>query len=333
MFEKVTPQMVEVLKRSASSDTQVAQAARVELARALEVPLRKGIMQGDNHSWIFENTVFEPGTHIEYPIHFMTPSNVREFRAYTIPNQGMIPHRYIESDYLSVPTYTVGASIDWTLRYARDARWDIVSQALQVMEGQFVVKDNQDAWRLLLAAAAGRNVVQFDSTATPGYFSKRLISLMQVSMRRTSGGNFQSMGQGKLTDVAISPEGLMDIRNWGVTEIDEVTRREIFIQGDGEESVNRIYGVQLHALDEFGETAEYTNYYKDVLGATIPGSKLEIVLGMDLLNRDSFMNPVRSPLEIYEDLTRHRSREMGFYGWKEHGWAVLTNWRLLLGAF
>ena len=50
-------------------------------------------------------------------------------------------------------------------------------------------------------------------------------------------------------------------------------------------------------------------------------------------NSDSFVMPVRAPVEIFEDETLHRQRRAGMYGWGEHGFAALDTRRVLLGAF
>ena len=56
---------------------------------------------------------------------------------------------------------------------------------------------------------------------------------MKTVMVRNGGGNTASLRRSKLTDVYMSPEGLEDIRNWGLDQVDELTRREIFMAADG----------------------------------------------------------------------------------------------------
>jgi hypothetical protein len=144
-----TPEMVDLLKKSGSNNYEVACAAQVELAKALTLPLRQGIVNGDIVSNIFETVNFAPGTSVEFPLDFLAPGTEKDFVAYTIPAQGKIPERSVEGDYVMVPTYEVGASIDFSLRYARDARWDIIGRAMQVLEASFVRKMNSDSccWR------------------------------------------------------------------------------------------------------------------------------------------------------------------------------------------
>ena len=229
-----------------------------------------------------------------------------------------------------VPTYDIGASIDYLLKYARDARWDVVGRAMEVMEGQFVKKMNDDGWHTLLAAGVDRNIVVFDSDANSGLFTKRLVSLMKTVMRRNGGGNSASNNRGMLTDLYVSPEAMEDIRSWGLDQIDETTRREIYIAADG--TLNRVFGINLHDRDELGEGQEYQLFYTDVLSGTLPSGHVELVVGLDLRKSDAFIMPVRQEVQIFEDDTLHRQKRAGFYGWAEQGFAVLDNRRVLLGS-
>jgi len=154
---------------------------------------------------------------------------------------------------------------------------------------------------------------------------------MKVIMRRNGGGNSTSINRGELTDLYLSPEGIEDIRNWGVDEVDPITRRELIVSDGG--LLTRIFNVNLHTLDELGEGQEYQNFYTNDLSGTLPTSRNEIVVGLDLRNRDSFVMPVRAPVEVFEDDTLHRQRRAGLYGWAEHGFAALDTRRVLLGAF
>lgn len=333
MKNRPTEEMNELLRRAGSMNHEVAVAAQRELAKALTLPLKQGVMKGDITAGIFEPIEFAPGTAVEFPLDFLSPGTEKYFVAYTIPAQGRIPERHVEGDYLMVPTYETAASIDWTLKYNRDARWDVVGRAMQVLEASFTRKDNQDAWHTLLAAAVNRNLVVYDDAAAAGLFTKRLVALSKTIMRRNAGGNSTSIYQGHLTDLYLSPESLEDVRSWDLTQVDDFTRREIFIQDGsgltGEPSLVRIFGVNLHDIDEFGVGQEFQVYYQNVLGGTMPAGKQEILIGLDLKHDDSFVNPIRQPAEIFEDPTFHRQRRAGLYAWKEAGWAVCDGRRVL----
>jgi hypothetical protein len=276
----------------------------------------------------------EPGSTSEFPLDLLAPGEEDEFVAYTNPGHGRIPERAVEGDYVMVPTYAITSSIDWLLRYARDARWDVIGRAAQVLEASFVKKMNDDGWHTLLSAGVDRNILVYDADAAAGQFTKRVVSLMKTVMRRNGGGNTGSLNRGRLTDVYLSPEALEDIRNWGVDQVDEVTRREIFQAADGSASLTRVFGINLHDMDELGESQEYQNFFSNELSGSLgPSSDVELVVGLDLQSNDSFIMPVRENVQVFEDDNLHRQQRAGMYGWAEMGFAVLDNRRVLLGSF
>lgn len=334
-LKKPTPEMNALLKRAGSNDYGVAVAAQRQLAVALTLPLKQGVLKGDIAGSIFERVPFEPGASVEFPLDLLSPGSEKDFVAYTIPNAGKIPEKHVEGDYVMVPTFDVGASIDCNLKYLRDARWDVMGRMMQIMEAMFVRKNNDDAWHTILAAAVNRNLVVSDDAATPGLFTKRLVALAQTAMRRNSGGNSTSTSRGKLTDLFMSPEAHQDVLSWDLTQIPDTLRQQIFTNWDNG-GLARIGPVTLHDLDELGVNQEYELYYENVLGGTLPGTgadkKLEIAVGLDLVNRDSFVNPMRADVEVFEDPTFHRSRRAGVYGWGEWGWAILDDRRVMILA-
>ena len=331
--DRPSDEFIALLKNSGDSDIQVAQAAQREFAKALELPLRKGVLVGNVLGDIFETINVEPGATTEFPLDLIAPGLEGEHVAYTNPGHGRIPERSVEGDYVMIPTYSITSSIDYLLRYAREARWDIVARAMQVLEAGFVKKMNDDGWHTLLAAGVDRNILVYDADATAGQFSKRLVSLMQTVMRRNSGGNAASVGRGRLTDLYVSPEALEDVRNWGLDQGDEVTRREIYTAAEGGAPITRIFGVNLHDMDELGEGQEYQDFFTSELSGAVQGSDTELVVGLDQSSNDSFVMPVKAQLEIFEDPTLHRQQRAGYYGFAEIGFGVLDNRRVILGSF
>jgi hypothetical protein len=319
-----------ILKASGSYNQDEALAAMRQLATAVTTPLRQGVLSGGIIDGIFENIPLDSNATSEFPVDLLAPGTEKDYVAYTLPNHGYIPQRNVEGDYVQVPTYSVGNAIDWNLKYARDARWDVVSRAMEVLRSGFSKKISDDAWQVILSSGFDRNIIVFDSDASAGQFTKRLVSLGSTVMRRNGGGNSTSVNRGKLTDLYLSPEGIEDIRNWNVDQIDETTRREIFV---AEDQMNRIFGVNLHDLDELGEGQEYQNYFGTTLGGSMPSGDVEIAVGLDLSKSDAFVMPVRQEVTLFEDPALHRQMRAGFYGWTELGVACLDNRRVMLMSF
>jgi hypothetical protein len=330
--ERPSDDFISLYKKTGDNDQNVAYAAQRQFAKALETPLRKGVLLGNILGNIFETIPVEPGASTEYPLDMISPGLEGEHVAYTNPGHGRIPERAVESDYVMITTYSITSSIDCLLRYAREARWDVAGRAAQVMEAGFVKKMNDDGWHTLLAAGVDRNILVYDGDATAGLFSKRLVSLMQTVMRRNAGGNTGSSNRGRLTDLYVSPEALEDVRNWGLDQISDIDRSRIY-NTSGEGPVTNIFGVTLHDLDELGEGQEYQEFFLNGLGGAVEASDLELVVGLDQGTSDSFIMPMKQALQVFEDPTLHRQQRVGYYGWAELGFGVLDNRRIILGSF
>ena len=332
--EKPNPEFIELLKKAGSSVKSEALAAQFQLAKAIELPLREGVLVGDISGGIYERIPMAPGTSTEFPTDLLSPGAEDEHIAWTNPGHGRVPERAVESDYVMVPTYSITNSIDMLLRYVREARWDVVNRATRVMEAGFVKKMNDDGWHTLLAAGVDRNLLVYDADAAASQFTKRLLSLMKTVMRRNAGGNSASLNRGRLTDLFMSPEGVEDIRNWGVDQADDMTRREIHVAPDDGGALTSIFGVSLRALDELGQSQEYQNYFTmNLSGSLGPSSDVELCVGLDLAAGDSFVMPVKQEVTIFEDEAMHRQQRMGWYGFAEIGFGVLDSRRVLLGSF
>lgn len=332
IFTKPDDVTLEMLRRTADDNPQVAFAAQHELAMALQTPLREGVLVGPITDGIF-TPVDLKGADAEFPLDLLAPGEEDEFVAFTVPNHGRIPERHVEGDYVRVPDYAIANAIDWLLKYAKDARYDVVARAMQVLEAGFVKKMNDDGWHTLLAAGADRNIMAYDADASAGQFTKRLVSIMKVLMARNAGGNSASVKQGRLTDLFLSPEALEDIRNWGVDIVDEPTRREIFLASDGSDKVTRIFGVNLHEIRELGEGQEYQTFFTGQLGGSLASSDVELVVGLDLSSNDSFVMPIKEEVQVFEDAALHRQMRQGLYGWQRQGFACLDGRRVILGSF
>jgi len=330
--ERPTPEFIELLKQSGDSDKAIAIQAQREIAKALELPLRKGVLFGDVVTSIFEAMPLEPGASPEFPLDLLAPGTEGDHVAFTNPGNGRIPERHVEGDYVMINTYGITSSIDFLLKYAREANWNVVARAMQVLESSFVKKINDDGWHTLLAAAVDRNILVYDSDAAAGQFTKRVVSLMKTVMRRNGGGN-NVTAPGRLTDLYLSPEAIEDIRNWGVDQLDEVSRREIYTAGDDGGPLTRIFGVNLHDVFEFGDGQEYQEYFTSDLSGSLEGSDVELVIGLDQGANDSFVMPVKKEVEIFEDEALHRHQRQGYYGWAELGFGVLDNRRVIAGSF
>jgi len=304
-------------------------------AKALQVtpqaPIQEGIMDGDNHSMIFETSMLGYDENPSFPMDIVAPGTEGDYVAYSMPHTGYIPLRHVEGDEVTLNTYRIANAIDWDIKYSRSARIDVVSRALEVMRAGIVKKMNDDAWHTILAAGLDRGLMVYDSTATQGQFTKKLISLMKITMRRNGGGNSSSMNSFNLTDLFLSPEAMEDIRSWGTSIISDINRADVEYDPSG--TVSRMFGINLHSMTELGEGQEYNNYFTGTLGGSLQASDVELCVGLDLSKRGVFLNPVRGQgLEVYNDESLRRSGYTGFFGSMELSWGILDSRSVLLAS-
>lgn len=342
MYKKQSERELELLRAMASSDQRIAGAARRAFAQELVSPLRRGVFDADNLGEIFTPQVIPPGGTASYPLDFVLPGTEDAYTAYTLPEQGRLPERRVEASEINVPTYKIGNSIDWDIKFMKEARWDVVQRALQALEAGFVRKINSDGWRCVLAAGADRGLVvtasgtavftgstnTLTTSPNPGEFTKELVSRMHTAMTRGAGGNGNA---GRLTDLYLSLEAMEHVRAWDASRVDEFTRREIF--ASAEKGLAEVYGVTMHPMTEFGQDQEYDAFLESVLSLTKPDNTEQFVVGLDQSTNDSFMQPLKEELELYDDEALIRFQRMGLFGWMRLGFACLDNRRVLLGAF
>lgn len=319
-----------LLARVVSNDMAVATAASQEFAEAVAVPLRETLLSGDIINGIYTPEDFRTNPDVRYPLDLLTPGDEAEFKAYVVPSQGDLPRARVEGDYVTIPTYNVGNAIDASLRFIRDANWPVIRRMLQILEAGLVKKMNDDGWQCIISAANDRNVIVYDGNATQGQFTPRLITLLQNYMRRNGGGNSATLNRSRVTDIYISPEAHMDIRAWGLDLVPDAVRTKIYYANEGSQDLINIFGVNLHALDEFGVGQEYQTFWTDSLsGSLSTQNDVEIGIALDQNNQD-FVMPIREDIQVFEDNTTHRRNEFGVYARGELGFAVLDTRKTLM---
>lgn len=329
--------LMKYLKQSVSDDYTEAYNAKQMFCKAAEEPIRKGIFDGP----VLFDTVFtkistpdDPSP--RFPIHFVTPGTENEFAAYTVPNCGAIPYRTVSGEDVFIHTYRVANSIDACKHYIRRARWDVVESMMEAYKAGFTYKLNKDAGHVLMMAGKERGIVVADGQASQGQFTLRLVNLLITAMARNGGGNSTSMGGFKLTDLLISLEAMDDVRSWNTDQIDEYTRREIYVNNG---IITMPGGVKLRVLYELGVGQELQEFAENDLSITMPTNgdpshtDVELCIGLDLSKPRTFVMPVSQEMTMSQDPTLDRMGRWGVYGDMEIGFGVLDARAVLLGSY
>lgn len=319
--------LADFLRSTASAEPTQRSTALTQFLGTLGPVIRQGAMDGDNVAGIFSMVTLPPGVSPEFPVDFITPGSEGEFRAFTNPGKGKPPALVVSGDKITLADKGNILRVEYDLQYARNARWDVVGRLVEAHMAGFVKTRNDDCWHTILASVADRGVVVYDSAATQGVFTKKLFSLARCSMARNSGGNASSIKKGRLTDVYLSCEGIEEILNWNLDQVPESVRSQLYSMSGGDNTTLDILKVRLHEMYELGTNQEYQSYYLNRLGGQLATSDDELAIGLDLVNRDSFIFAVTQPLEVFEDPALHASQKGGFYGWERYAVGALDSRR------
>ena len=346
-------EMQELFKATAAINTPEGIAAYRAFAAALTTPILQKIEQDSIMRELFAVERLGPGAQASYPV-----AEDFEIPVWVLPGLGYVAQNFIEGigEEVYVPTFTIDASGDWKITYARDSRIDIPQRAAEKAAKGLADYEEECGWRIILPAAtssfSGKGLLgsrpapiyELDPASTgAGYLSKELINKMIVGFKR--------IGR-TLTDLYVSPEDAADIREWTDTDIDPVTRREIF-QAAG---MGSIWNVTLHEIQHLGATGLYNingtgslygkfiadggnNYNSYVItngNTTNADGTINVlgetqIIGFDHSVNDSLVMPIRKDYEAHDDPTLLRVQKQGFFGWEEIGFACLDSRMLGLG--
>jgi hypothetical protein len=347
-------EMQELFKATAAVNTPEGIAAYRAFAAALTTPILQAIERDSIMRKLFAVENLGPGAQASYPI-----AEDFEMPVWVLPGLGYVAQNFIEGigEEVYVPTFSIDTAGDWKITYARDSRIDIPQRAAEKAAKALSDFEEECGWRIILPAAtsafSGKGllgsrpapVYEINPASTgAGYLSKELINKMIVGFKR--------IGR-TLTDLYVAPEDAADIREWTDTDIDPVTRREIF-QAAG---MGSIWNVNLNEIQHLGATGLYningfgSSYGKFIAptgnlynayqldnpnttnaDGTVNSLGETQIIGFDLSVNDSLVMPIRKQYEAHDDPTLLRVQKQGFFGWEEIGFACLDPRMLSIGV-
>lgn len=355
MDEKIKREIAVLLREVASAKGPKAEQLNQELAAALTTPILQEVKLRSVVRELFTVENLEPGAQAMYPV----ADEAFDIPVWVLPGLGYVAQNFIEGvgEDIYVPTFSIAASADWKLSYAREGRVDIIQRAIRKIAQSLAEYEEECGWKVIvpggttnfggagLLSARSAPIFEVSSGATgAGYLSKELINKMIVGMNRADR---------TLTDLYVSPEDAADIREWTDTDVDPVTRREIF-QAAG---MGSIWNINLHVINHLGAvgkfningntssygiftadgSANFKNYHLD--NPNVVDANREVstvgetqVWGFDLSVNDSLVMPIKEQFEAHEDPTLLRRQKQGVFGWESIGMALLDSRMLCMGV-
>ena len=356
---KNTPEQVALIKAMGSRDLTVAREAAEAFAAFLGPGVQQVLAQAGTASAIYTDAPYDEDDSPSYPLdlYYNDYDNLVSVTSQSIA--GGLPTSHVEGmKELKIATYRLDSAVSLLRRYARRGRLDVISKATERMAQEILVKQERNAWAVILKALGeathGGNKHVIAAGAESAFQLDDLNRLM-TRMRRINesfaNGTPDAAYSNGITDLYLSPEMLQQGRafayqpmntqgangtsvaanNAGIALPDNV--REGIFRAAG---VQELYGVNLVEMNEFGIGKKYNVLFDEFDAGNIApdGSggahafvvaSDEILVGIDN-SKGSFIRPVAMQHEsngsftaLADDQWSARSEKMGFYGFLEEG--------------
>lgn len=340
---KNTPEQIELIKAMGSRDNTTAAEATQAFAAFIGPVVSKVLMQAGTASAIYTDTPFDEDDNPSIPLDLYFDKNQDHVTVWSQNVAGGLPSSTVEGfSELKVSTYRLDSAVSFLKRYARRGRLDVISKAVERMTNEVLVKQERNAWAVVLKALAeartgsitnntvvGGHII--DATSSAQFELGNLNELMTLVKRiNTSYAGGSTTDVYGLTDLFVSPEVKADIRAFAynpigvasTTDLPAGVREDIY-RGAG---TQELYGVTIHELVELGVSGKYSTLFDALKGSQgFTSGSDELLIGLDL-SKESFIRPVARQAEsggtftvLPDDQFVARSEKTGFYGSLEEG--------------
>jgi len=186
-------EMQKLFAATADITTPEGLAAYKAFAAAITVPILQKVELESIMRQLFNVERLAPGAQAVYPV-----AEDFEIPVWVLPGLGYAAQNFIEGigEEVYVPTFTVNASADWKITYARDSRIDIAQRTAVRVAKDLANYEEECGWRVIVPAAtsafSGKGLLgsrpapiyEIASGATgAGYLSKELVNKIQESKK------------------------------------------------------------------------------------------------------------------------------------------------------
>lgn len=340
---KNTPEQIELIKAMGSRDNAAAAEATQAFAAFIGPVVSKVLMQAGTASAIYSDAPYDEDDNPSIPLDLYYDKSQDHVTVWSQNVAGGLPSSTVEGfSELKVSTYRLDSAVSFLKRYARRGRLDVISKAVERMTNEVLVKQERNAWAVVLKALAeartgslSNNTVVgshvYNASADSSFQMAHLNKLMTLVKRlNTSYAGGSTTDVYGLSDLFVSPEVKADIRAFayqpiGITSTTDLPAnvREGIYNAAG---TQEIYGVTIHELVELGVNGKYSALFDAVKGSqAFTSGTDELLVGLDL-SKESFIRPVARQAEsggtftvLPDDQFVARSEKTGFYGSLEEG--------------
>ena len=210
---------------------------------------------------------------------------------------GGLPSSHVEGmKEVKIQTYRLDSAVSFNKRYARKARLDVVSKAIERMANEVLVKQERNAWAVLLkalidaqtapgqpdknsatfsAATHLKHVYRTVASASANSFDLSHLNGLMTRIKRLNesfSGNTPVAAASGLTDLYLSPEVMEQIRAFSYNPVHTSTGNDVLPNSVREDvfrnaGMASIYGVNLNEMVELGVGKKYNKLFDTLAGS------------------------------------------------------------------
>lgn len=359
---KNTPEQVELIKAMGSRDAAVANEASQAFAAFVGPVVKEVLMQAGSASLIYSDMEYDEDDNPSLPLDLFHDEEQNYVTVWSQSVAGGLPTSEVSGmNELKITTYRLDSAVSFLKRYTRRGRLDVVSKALERMSNEVLIKQERNAWAVVLKALAEASTNSLshvvggttESVIVPDDINRLMTRIKRINTSYANGTPAGLSAKG-ITDMFVSPEIMQQIRAFAYKPVASGSLTDIPLTDNVRDQIwnsggmAEIYGVTLHELLELGAAKKYNTLFKamiDAAGTTVIGggntgtfadAADEILVGVDL-SRDAFVRPVARQAEsggtfsvLPDDQFVARQEKQGFYGFLEEG-RVCVDSRAVVG--
>lgn len=323
---KNNPEQVELIKAIGSKNPTVAREAMETLAAFLSNVIKEVLLTAGTASKIYRDIEFDEDSDPSIPLDLFYDQGVGYVTVWSQHMAGGLPTSQVEGiKELKFGTYRIDSAVSFNKKYARKNRLDVISKAIERMVNEVLIKQERNAWAVILKAlaeavtvnAAGTSLRHGVAAGTADLFmlddlNDLLIRIKRINESFSGNTPVQPYSEG-ITDLYVSPEIKGQIRAFAYNPINTTAaagsgveaRRDQIITENMREQIYRaggmpnIFGINIVELTELGDGQKYNTLFNSFVAAsTFPGSNStywqstdQILVGIDN-TRGVFVRPL-----------------------------------------
>ena len=345
---KNTPEQEALIRAMGSRVASESQAAQETFAAFLGPVVSQVLQKAGTAGQIFTDATYDADDSPSFPLDLYYNEGQGYVTVYSQNMAGGMPSSQdvFAGQELKFSPYRLDSAVSFLKKYARRGRLDIIGKAVERMAQEVLVKQERNAWAVVLKALAngstqGTSHVSEALIANTSFGVANLNTLM-TKMKRinsafngTAGDSTPAAAFSKgITDLYISPEVMQAVRSFAyqpvsVTNTNNVLPTTLTNLPDGvRESIynsagaQSIYGVNLVELLELGIGKKYTTLFDTFYDGSnsFSASTDDVCVGVDN-SKGSFIRAVATNADtgatftaLPDDQFNQRADKLGFYG-------------------